>query len=135
MTAFADPRPKVGFGSLAFAGPAQQISGQILDRTTGEPVAGAIIYVETLQRQFQTDEDGAFVLKIEQPDIYTILVTRVGYDTDTRTIDLRSEYPSPLVIPLSARPVSIEEILITDKKGRLTLEHDVYEREIAESSP
>lgn len=60
-------------------GYAQQISGQVTDKKTKEPLIGAVISVEGTDVKAVTDADGNFKLNGLKESTYTLLVNYVGY--------------------------------------------------------
>ncbi|WP_405414510.1 TonB-dependent siderophore receptor [Maribacter sp. Asnod1-A12] len=64
------------------------VSGTITNRTTGEPITGASIYIEKLKKGATSDFDGAYKLENLQHGSYTISISYIGFETITENIDI-----------------------------------------------
>ena len=60
---------------------AQQISGQVTDGVTKEPLVGAIVKIIDSNRQVVTDADGYFMLNGLDDRSYDLLIRYMGYQT------------------------------------------------------
>ena len=65
------------------------VQGQILDRETNEPVAGASVTTSPATGAFITDADGQFDVGEVLTGSYTISANRVGYSSNTVTVAVR----------------------------------------------
>ncbi len=83
------------------------VKGVIIDKSTAEPVAGAI--VETLPATLSTssDEQGAFELPLAD-HVLKITIQYLGYHTDTIA---RSQLKNPLTISL-VKSANLDEVLV-----------------------
>ncbi|MDN3664536.1 OmpA family protein [Algibacter miyuki] len=68
-----------------------EIEGVVTDKHTGEPIAGAHVKLTNeageVYAELETDQDGYYHVETARYDVYTILVSKTGYDSD----DKRSE--------------------------------------------
>ena len=88
------------------------VSGIVVDRSTGEPVAGASVTADGLS--VVTNEDGFFVLKSEQPQ-KSIVVSHVGYSTRQVAVDSQTQQ---LKIQLLPTAIQLREVLVTAENAR-----------------
>ena len=66
---------------------AQSIKGQIKDKE-GNTLAGASVQIQSSFKSIISDSDGKFVIKKLKSGSYTIVVTFVGYENLSKTIEL-----------------------------------------------
>ncbi len=66
---------------------AQSIKGNVSDETTGEPLIGASIIIEGTTSGTITDFEGNFELNVTQELPVNLIISYVGYDNMTRTIN------------------------------------------------
>jgi TonB-linked SusC/RagA family outer membrane protein len=96
----------------------QQISGEIYNKATQQPVAGASILTGKDQRGTTSDVTGKFSLDLQGAK--TILVTSVGYTSLTVNITQATTYR----IELEPSEASLEQVVVvgygTQKKANLT---------------
>ncbi len=74
-------------GTLAFAG---SIAGKVTDKSTGEPLIGANVYVEGTSIGASTDQDGMYYMKVDN-GTYTIVCSFVGYIDVRKTVTITDE--------------------------------------------
>lgn len=65
------------------------VQGQVLDRETGGPVAGASVTTSPATGAFITDAEGTFSAGQVLTGSYTISANRLGYDPNTVTVAVR----------------------------------------------
>lgn len=95
---------------LTLIASAQQriIKGTVYDNRNSEPVAFATIVSTNGEAGTATDESGKFQLKINEP-VSSIIVSYVGYETDTVSINNKSYYN----IGLQPTSSNMDEVVIT----------------------
>lgn len=86
------------------------ISGHIKDAETGEDLIGATIYVEELQSGTITNVYGFYSLRLNRA-MYTIRYSYIGYESITRSIDLREDIT--IDIELFPRGELLDEVEVT----------------------
>ncbi len=82
-----------------------EITGEVIDAETLEPVRFAYLHLEELNRTTTTDRDGKFTLRNVPEGSYTISVHRIGYVTlrqsirvgEDETLELRLEMRSTIL--------------------------------------
>ncbi|UCE07986.1 MAG: carboxypeptidase-like regulatory domain-containing protein, partial [bacterium] len=80
---------------MSIAESSNQISGQVVDQTTGKPLVGVNIIVQGTSFGAATDSDGRFTIQKIPPGIYTIVASMIGYHQETRDgITVTAEHPA-----------------------------------------
>lgn len=87
------------------------ISGRVADAETGEPLAGANIFLAGTTFGDAADTSGQFAISGVPAGPYELIASRVGYET--RKIRLTAPAGQPFLIRLQSKPVQIEEVVVT----------------------
>lgn len=104
-------------GIVATALHAENIKGQISDKTTGEPLVGALVKVVGSTQGGVTDIDGHYQLRQLPAGTYTLEVTYVGYLT-LRVPDVRLDGKDlSLNIQLDPDTQELGEVMVTARKN------------------
>lgn len=93
--------PRLGALSQGTAG----IAGQLLDRTSGAPVAGALVTVLGSAAPIRSDTAGRFAREGLAPGTYVLQVRSLGYTPASRIVDLTDR--QTLVIRLELEPMAV----------------------------
>ena len=75
VTAFAEGENKKSAPAAANSA----ITGQVIDMTTGEALAGVEVYVQGTELKAYTDFDGNFEIKDLTPGTYDVVVSLIAY--------------------------------------------------------
>jgi hypothetical protein len=86
-----------------------QLSGQIRDGKTGDPVIGAVIQVDNLQQGAVSNAEGKYKLNIA-PGLYTLMVSSVGFEKNQYQVKLVSN--GELDMELFDKSIALEDIVI-----------------------
>ena len=104
-------------GIVATALHAENIKGQISDKTTGEPLVGALVKVVGSTQGGVTDIDGHYQLRQLPAGTYTLEVTYVGYRT-LQVPDVRLDGKDlSLDIQLDPDTQELGEVMVTARKN------------------
>lgn len=99
-----------------------QVSGQITDAQTGEPVVGANVIVSGTTQGTITDQDGNYSLSVSSSDV-SIKASYVGYQSQTQTSSGNENVTLHFALKPSA---ALEEVIIksirADQKAPVTQE-------------
>ncbi|MEA2030979.1 MAG: von Willebrand factor type A domain-containing protein [candidate division Zixibacteria bacterium] len=68
--------------ALIYAAATGRIEGRITDEDTGKPIAGALVLVIDTQQVTMTDTDGKYVIKQLKQGLYSLRITKIGYNTE-----------------------------------------------------
>ncbi|MFN1833631.1 TonB-dependent receptor [Balneola sp. MJW-20] len=101
------------------------ISGQVLNDETEEPVPFAYLHIEELNRTSLSEDDGRFEMRNIPSGTYTLTVHRIGYRTQSRTLQVNDNIKH-LEIRLKETVLSSESVEIVGKKNEFSgsaLEH------------
>lgn len=93
--------------------------GTLVDGSSGAPIAGATVQLESVTHAVQSDVRGRFTFRTGQKFPFKVIISHVSYRTDTVVIDR-----SPTVIRLTALDQSLDEVVVvgygTSKKRDVT---------------
>ncbi|PMD94370.1 TonB-dependent receptor [Siphonobacter sp. BAB-5405] len=78
-------------GSLYAQNCSCTLRGEVNDRQTGQPVAGAVIWLPQAKRQTQTNAAGRYELRNLCQGKHQLVCQVLGYQSDTLSIELRHE--------------------------------------------
>ncbi len=92
---------------------AGKLTGVVRDAQTGEPLAGAQIYIEDLQRGVLTQENGRYFIVNVPPGSYTVVAELIGYSTLRKENVLVSiDVTRQVNFDLPPRAVEVQEVLV-----------------------
>jgi hypothetical protein len=96
---------------IPFEGNAQEgLSGRVIDIASGQPVAGAAVFINNSTYATACDEKGTFNLqKLPQPP-FELIITAVGYKTGALKIDQAPS--SDLLVKLQQKTVDLGEVTV-----------------------
>ncbi len=97
-----------------------QVKGTVKDKSTGEPVYNAEIYLKDLSFGTTTDKNGRFSLQGMAPGKHTIIVSCLGYASITRDLTV-TDFPFTLEIEIVPASVNLGEVLVTSPKYSATI--------------
>lgn len=117
MEALASPRGQVVIRKDIDIQPdTGTLQGQIVEAGTDEPLVGATVYIEELERGASTDVDGEYTLESLATGEYTLRVTYIGYRQYTTTTSIGSG-TNNLDFTLRADLFGMDEIVVTGVVG------------------
>lgn len=88
------------------------ITGKVTDAKTGEPLAGATAYIQSLQKGAQADLDGNYTISNLPSGSYALEVNYIGYRKFNTTVEVGSGTVQ-LDITLDLDLVGLEELVVT----------------------
>ncbi|MBC7186125.1 MAG: TonB-dependent receptor [Calditrichaeota bacterium] len=100
--------------SSAFA----QVTGLVVDHTTGRPLAGANVSVVPGELGTATDEGGRFALPKLPAGTHQIRVSYMGYEPQLLTVRITEGGAQNLSVRLVPTVIELEEVMVTGKRGR-----------------
>jgi outer membrane receptor protein involved in Fe transport len=107
------------------AGTQGKLLGTIVDKNSGELLAGANIYLEGTNLGAASDEEGKFIIINITPGIYNIIIEYVGYTSQKHSeVRIASNLSTILEIELTASAIESDET-ITIIAERPLIRHDV----------
>ena len=94
------------------AGTQGKLFGTIIDKTTGEFLVGANIYLEGTSLGAASDEEGKYIIINITPGTYNIVVEYVGYRTlKFNEVKIASDLSTILDIQLTASAIESDETI------------------------
>ncbi len=107
-------------GSMVFQAQASttgKIAGIVLDKETGEPLAGVNVFIPGTSLGASTNLNGEFYIIQVPPGIYTVKASMIGYATEVRkNVEVRVDLTTKLVFKLSKTILQGEEIVTVAKR-------------------
>lgn len=88
------------------------IKGQVTEKMTGQPLVGAIIYLENSQQTASTDKTGNFILSNISPGKHIISISYLGYIPQKKAIEVTSDIRR-LNFVLESKATSLHEVVVT----------------------
>ena len=112
---------------------AQAARGTVTDAESGQPIPGANVLIAGSQTGDATDVDGVFELQTDLTGSRTLVFSAVGYETQTRDVDL----PGATVrVRLAPVELSLGEAVVEREQPRLWRQRlRRFEREFIGTSP
>lgn len=96
------------------------ISGFVRDKTSGEVLIGANVFIEGTSLGSATDQDGFYKITSIQEGSYNIKATYIGYKTSSDVINLEGDQNVKLDFNLNYTTIEGEEIIVTEQaKGQM----------------
>lgn len=100
--------------------------GTVTDRETSEPISFAYLYLEEANRTITAHSDGTFKFSDIPAGDYTLRVTRIGYRTVSRSVEITADETTEVNISLETTVFSsdaVEVVSTQDDGGGANLEH------------
>ena len=109
----ADARAAPAFGAL---------SGQVIDATSGEPLADAHVLLADASGGAVTNRAGRFAFNRLLPGAYPVLVSYVGYERAVDTLWVDAGAATTVQIALDSEPIITAPIVVSELNWRLPSE-------------
>lgn len=93
------------------------LKGTVIDENTGEPLADVTVKLDGVTHQVKTDSAGHFEFITGQKLPFTLIVSRIGYNTSKLIAE-----KSPTVISLSPLIETLEQVVVTSRRRREQLQ-------------
>ena len=95
---------------------AQEISGVLFDKRTGETLIAASVSIKGTTTGVQTDIDGKFSFKATQSPPYTLVFSYIGYEPFEVNITSVERAKKPFVVRLSESTKVLKDVEIVDSR-------------------
>ena len=99
-----------------------RLSGRVVDADAGTPLEQASVYFPQLENGAVTDTDGRFELRNLPDGTYKLVVSMIGYETYTVTIQT-DVANAPLEVSLSPSAIEMEEVIVSTPFHKLQREN------------
>lgn len=94
------------------------ITGRITELRTMRPVAGAQVFIGTLNRGAQTNTDGRFILLNIPAGTHELEVRMLGFRTTTSSVTVPSGGSVTLDVQIEEQAVALDEVIVTGTAGQ-----------------
>jgi iron complex outermembrane receptor protein len=101
---------------LTVAIQAQEISGVLFDKRTGETLIAASVSIKGTTTGVQTDIDGKFSFKATQNPPYTLVFSYIGYEPYEVNITSVEQAKKPFVVRLNESTKVLKDVEIVDSR-------------------
>lgn len=111
------------------------IEGIVYDKETNESLVGANVYIENSFYASYTDVDGEFYFRNIETTSNNIIISFIGYETDTIQLNLKSD--QVLTIYLKRNEYKTEEVIVSATRAgdqNPSTKTDISAEEIAENN-
>jgi len=94
------------------------VTGYVTDNTTGEPLAGANVFLQSTNMGSVTDKNGKFYMANIAAGRYTLEAQMIGFQTVNINMDVEEKHVANIVIPINQSVLESEAITVTAEKMR-----------------
>lgn len=117
-----------------------KIKGSVIDKTTGEPLIGANLFLENTQQGTSTDASGYYFLINVKPGRYNLKVSYIGYHPITiKDVLVRADLTSEFDVEMEPNSIEMPTLEVTAERKMvqkdITSTRRVTERTELENSP
>lgn len=88
------------------------MEGTVVDSAAGEPLQGVNIVIQDTQQGTTTDAQGNYSMEVD-PGSYTLSTSFVGYQTETRTVEVEAGETVTEDFTLRSSEVGLENVVVT----------------------
>lgn len=123
-------------GSTTIYAQSLSLSGTVSDSITGQPLAGASVYLANTTFGSSTNNNGMFQLTNIPNGSYQLMVSFIGYQTLTKTIDVSKN--ASLALRLNPQSQEMEEVVVTNKKIKKQIQNRwtrIFFKQVIGTSP
>lgn len=95
-----------------YAGIAQKIElkGRVIERSSGEPLASAVIKVKDSSLNVLSDADGRYLLSFDKRGVYVVEVSYIGFKNESRRLDIQQHQELDFLLENN---IQLEEVVVT----------------------
>lgn len=102
-----------GFAEVAQAQQAGTITGRVTNSSTNAPISAAQVSLPDLNMGTLTRDDGRFVIRQVPPGQHRITIIRIGFLSETQTIDVSAGATVNVNFRVGEQAVALDEIVVT----------------------
>ena len=97
-----------------------KLTGIVTDAQTGEPLAGAQVYIEGTGRGALTAENGRYFIVNVRPGVYTVVAELIGYQTFRKeNVQINIDQTRQVNFDLTPQAIAVEEIRVEAERTPL----------------
>jgi hypothetical protein len=97
--------------TASFSQQSNTIKGKVISESTGTPVAGCSVFLNSTSKGTVTNDAGVFELLNIPPGKYELIVSSIGYATYTYTFS-GNQLPLELEISIKQKATSLSEVTV-----------------------
>jgi TonB-dependent SusC/RagA subfamily outer membrane receptor len=98
------------------------ITGKVIDKKTGDGLPGANVVIKGTTFGAASGPDGSFTIPNLQPGSYTVVVSFVGYRTQSTDVQVRDNESATASFSLREDVLNLEEVVVTGISSRTSKE-------------
>ena len=114
-------RSLAGIACLVFApalsAQATAVTGRVTESVTGAPIAGATVQIEGSTLAGGTAADGRYRINGVQPGSHVLLVRRIGFAAQRKTVNVSAGAEATADFALVASAIALDEVVVTGTAG------------------
>jgi hypothetical protein len=110
------------FSTASLALATGTITGSVTDKKTGEGLPGANVVIKGTTFGAASGPDGSFTIPNLQPGSYTVVVSFVGYRTQSTDVQVRDNEQSAVSFVMREDILSLDEVVVTGISSRTSKE-------------
>jgi len=111
-----------------------EVRGQVTDRTTALPIAGAVVEVTGRPTTVRTEADGSYEVRGLEPRSYVVRARALGYAPGEARVEVENGRAAVLDISLEPAAVSLAAVTVTGARDSAQLDATTYDRAAIERS-
>ncbi len=96
---------------------AGSVTGQVIDQINNQPLNGAQVVLEGIQRGALSDARGRYLITNVPAGTYTVRVTFIGYGTQTVDVSVPAGGVATANFALGISAISLDEVVVTGTAG------------------
>jgi len=90
------------------------LTGYVKDTETGEPLIGAVVFIDKTQKGTHTNEFGFYTITLPKGQ-HKLIYQSVGMKSTSRNIQIHSD--GKLNVELKSTPTALKEVMVTEKRN------------------
>ena len=94
------------------------VKGFVYDKANGEPIPFAIVKIDSTDLGGNTDDQGFFSFPSVPVGTYNVLVSYVGYDNQTLSVEIKKGQTSNLKVFMIVKSVELKDVEINGEKQK-----------------
>lgn len=92
-----------------------EVRGFVYDKSTGEAMIGAPVFVKGTTQGTATDVNGFYTISRLAPGTYTVVTYSIGFDTVEAAIEVQANRPASKNFYLDPVGIELQDVVITEK--------------------
>lgn len=121
------------------AGYSGKIAGRVTDKSTGEPIIGANVYIQKLKIGATTDINGDYFILNVPPGTHSLTISMVGYETvNSNNVIVYIDRTTTIDVQLSPTAFQVSSVVVTAQRPvidkDLTASEQVVTSQLIENS-